>query len=375
MWKCPNCEALNDANFCAACGSPRPQDTEELEKEQYESVEEAYEVQEEIEEAPYEEAYEELYESQGAPYDAEEEMPYFEKAPQSKGNTGLIVACIAVICVGLLAIIISLVLFFAGSYKEGAKDVSVTTIVPSAVPVQPTPTVSSAPEKLLDDRNAFIETVKKELRVPNDADVVCTIGTPYIWEAAGGVELVPVTFTKNGELVAGADCNVISGEICRSIYMYTPLETEKDEVSYTNYKNGRFGFSIDVPTFLTQKQEGQNGSGATFTSADGTVELYAYGEHVAYLSENPTIDELYAFIKDGVQMNIDYDRKKDNWFVLSGDWGDKVIYDMHILKSDGTHNYFSIIYPKSREKEFDAIVTHIYKSFETGVGADSSVLK
>ena len=368
MWKCPNCDALNDANFCAGCGTPRPVD--EM------SGEEVYEVQETIQEdALCEEVYDEAYDAQEDYYAEAEVAEDVLPAPQGKGNTGLIIACIAVICVGLLAIIISLVLFFSGSFGEKTQGMPIETAAASSVASgTPESVVSSAPKRLFDDQKAFIEAVKKGLRVPNDADVECQVGTPYIWEAAGGVELVPVTFTKNGELVAGADCNVISGEICRSIYMYTPLETEK-ETEYFSYKNGRFGFSIDVPTFLTEKQEGQNGSGATFKSADGTVELYAYGEHTAYLSANPTIDELYAFIKDGVQMELDYDRKKDNWFVLSGEWGDKVIYDMHILKSDGTHNYFSIIYPESREDEFDAIVTHIYKSFKTGVGADSSVSK
>ena len=70
-----------------------------------------------------------------------------------------------------------------------------------------------------------------------------------------------------------------------------------------------------------------------------------------------------------------YKDKGDNFFVLSGCRGDKIVYEKHILKSDLTENSFVIEYPASKKDEFNAVVTYISKNMTTGIGSDSDVVK
>ncbi len=61
------------------------------------------------------------------------------------------------------------------------------------------------------------EKARKDLRIPSYVDVDCIYGAPYYWEGAG-IYLTPVGFYHNGELVACADFQTDTYEICRGIY-------------------------------------------------------------------------------------------------------------------------------------------------------------
>ena len=64
-----------------------------------------------------------------------------------------------------------------------------------------------------------IKTIREELNIPEDADVTCSVGEPRYWEN-GQIYVAGVGFSENGEYVAGADVNVDTLELARSIVMY-----------------------------------------------------------------------------------------------------------------------------------------------------------
>ena len=154
----------------------------------------------------------------------------------------------------------------------------------------------------------------------------------------------------------------------------TEVKIENKQNSYFTYENSRYGYTIDIPAFLNNKRYADNGDGGHFTNDDGSVSLSVYGHHhlpEIYSPMITNVKQLFEYEKRESDYVIDYDVQKDNWFVISGNRGNEIVYEKHFFKSDDTINTFIIVYPQSREKEFDEIVTHIVKSFKTGIGADS----
>lgn len=64
-----------------------------------------------------------------------------------------------------------------------------------------------------------IKTIRDELNIPEDADVTCSVGEPIYWEN-NQIYVAGVGFSENGEYVAGADVNVDTLELVKSIVMY-----------------------------------------------------------------------------------------------------------------------------------------------------------
>lgn len=245
------------------------------------------------------------------------------------------------------------------------------------------------------DLDNFIKTAKSGLGVPEDLNVTYSIGDSSYWEA-GETNLRFVQFFFKNTPVASAYCDAETGDPVRGILNYTPPEQDsprentqmpkntpnthkhtspsvRSNPEYTTYRNGRFGFSIDIPDFLHAGREPDNGSGLTFTSSDGTITLIAYGSHDALMYGG--IAGLYEARLADAEFPVSYKVQKDNWCVLSGDYDNTVYYQKCIYKSDETINEFLITYPKSVEKTMDSVVTHLYSSFRTGIGDDSEVAK
>ena len=53
--------------------------------------------------------------------------------------------------------------------------------------------------------SSFVQTARAELGVPDDPSITYEIGSPYYWEGAG-ITVTPITFYKDGVVVASADC-------------------------------------------------------------------------------------------------------------------------------------------------------------------------
>ncbi len=65
--------------------------------------------------------------------------------------------------------------------------------------------------------NWLKQKARADLRIPSYVDVDCILGAPYYWDGAG-IYLTPVRFYRNGELVACADFQTDTYEMCRGIY-------------------------------------------------------------------------------------------------------------------------------------------------------------
>lgn len=374
MWICPNCGIENDYQFCTECGTPESQMEEKSMEYTDNTFEEAHKSPEITETTETHEAYEPVA------------MPILQKK-----NNSLIIICCALGLIGLVLIVLLLMLLFGGSsftvsnlhtiskptsvaIKEPS-SVSTTGTTPTPAPTN-VPTTTPAPSgRWMDtNREAFLEKIRKDLGVPDNLNVTAEVGDIVYWEGAD-TYIVRVSFLHNGEIVASASVDPNTGELARSIIAYIAPSKAPAATSYKLLTNSRFGFSIEYPSMITVINHAQNGAGSSLTTPDGSVSMQVYGDHMAEFGTTPSLTELYEEYKNRASYNIGYQVKKNNWFVLSGELGSTIYYEKHFLKSDGTHNWFLIAYPKSREKEFDPIIGHLVDTFRTGKGADSPTEK
>jgi hypothetical protein len=135
---------------------------------------------------------------------------------------------------------------------------------------------------------------------------------------------------------------------------------------YKTYYNPRFEFSVAYPSnILIPEPPAWNGDGRIFRSADGAIEMRAYGGYNALFQ---TLSEVYKKECAVRGREITYKAFNGNWFVVSGYEGQNVFYLKQILKKDALKNEifltFTIEYPKSRKNILDPVIAKVAKSFK-----------
>jgi hypothetical protein len=148
---------------------------------------------------------------------------------------------------------------------------------------------------------------------------------------------------------------------------YIPKSPEK----YSEYCNDRFGFCLDVPSIL-KKQLAPNGDGLSLRMSifdDGTkpFNILAFGNTHINIDELPhSLEEVLKSYKEDVE-KITYQKKEDNWFVISGynDSGKSIFYKKVYVGKQNL-NSLSIHYPRKDKKLYDDVVNRIVGSFNSG---------
>ena len=82
-----------------------------------------------------------------------------------------------------------------------------------------------------------LAAIKAALGVPENLDVEITQGEPCYWEG-GGIYRTPIDIYYNGELIAGASVNSLTGEMAGSIYVYSAPDTSEGGINLAS----TFGF-------------------------------------------------------------------------------------------------------------------------------------
>lgn len=127
-------------------------------------------------------------------------------------------------------------------------------------------------------------------------------------------------------------------------------------ISYKNYYNSRFNFTVKYPSFLSNITQSDNGDGCMF-SKDSNTYLKVYGMHNAL---NSTIEE--EFNKYKSQSPI-YSLQKNNWFVISDYTEDGHIYYLITVLRNNVFITGYIQYPSDQKDLYSKIITEIFKNF------------
>lgn len=129
-------------------------------------------------------------------------------------------------------------------------------------------------------------------------------------------------------------------------------------IGYKTYKNGRYGFSIDYPRNFISSKPPANGDGLLFNSPDGQVQLVVSGGN----NSGSTIKDYFLNTPKG---KIAYSNTGDNWFVVTWEENDKIVYCKMFVGSN-SHNSFIFTYPKNKKDQYDEVVTNLEKTFKAG---------
>ncbi len=140
----------------------------------------------------------------------------------------------------------------------------------------------------------------------------------------------------------------------------TKKDSTSKDISYKEYYNERFEFSIEYPSKFVTKMLPANGDGIILESSDGSAELTVSGiNNVLDWTAKSCFDD---FIKD--HKNLSYKLQKDNWFVSSWNEGDNILYMKEIV-GNGSINTFYFKYPLAEKEYYDQVVQKLVESFRT----------
>lgn len=144
-----------------------------------------------------------------------------------------------------------------------------------------------------------------------------------------------------------------------------------DDFGWENYVNGRYGYSIDVPTKFLHALPPPNGEGLGFQNNDRTVSVAVWGANNAL---EWSLDDYYdaAFARDDLG-RVTYKRKTDKWYVLSGfrtvDSAngpiELIFYDRVAINSAGTAiSGLTMLFLPTLKEFMDPIVTRMSRSLK-----------
>lgn len=134
-------------------------------------------------------------------------------------------------------------------------------------------------------------------------------------------------------------------------------------VSYDDYYNPRFDFSVSYPTFFVRKYEAANQDGCEFAFGNN-YSMRVYGMNNVL---EKTIKELF---KDSKKSTDTYSTSKDNWFVVSGVNEQGNIYYRKTILENNVEYVVELVYPRAHKTEYEAVVKKVISSFQVMGGED-----
>lgn len=152
--------------------------------------------------------------------------------------------------------------------------------------------------------------------------------------------------------------------ICVSHFSYA-------ETAFSKYQNARFNYQVNYPAFLIPQGEVANGDGQAFIGQKATMRVYGgfYPNLDSQKDDNKfSIPDEFNHEKTSLQKEgykLDYTFLKGNKFVISGANDKQIVYfeKIYVAKC-GVHLYLWIYYPKEQEKQWNALIPLINKSFK-----------
>lgn len=143
-----------------------------------------------------------------------------------------------------------------------------------------------------------------------------------------------------------------------------PVTLGKD--GWMVYENPRFGFSLPVPPAMRTMRPPENGDGQRFASADGKVQLSAWGAfNVEHLGD---VEKRWQEELAEKGRTITYKRKADGWFVVSGVNADGTGFYLRYTANSRHAAGWMMTYPQADEKKYSPWIERISKSYEARLG-------
>ncbi|MDP4178040.1 MAG: hypothetical protein Q8900_06825 [Bacillota bacterium] len=153
--------------------------------------------------------------------------------------------------------------------------------------------------------------------------------------------------------------------------------TTKQQTTYTQYRNDKFGYSIEYPSdFITKIPSKEHNyettilpdsdKGKDLITPDGSAELIVSGDR--YNMEDTAKNEYKEILI--LHPNATYKIQEGNWYVVSWvDENNKIVYLKGIVENSLV-KYFEIKYPSDKKQYYDTVITHLNSTFVTLIGTE-----
>lgn len=140
-----------------------------------------------------------------------------------------------------------------------------------------------------------------------------------------------------------------------------------EESRWDTYKNARFGYSLCYPVHIfIPQEEADNGDGQRFVAVDG-AELLVWGSNNALdASVDDEVGKQLSSLESPT-FSPSYRAGRGNWRVVSGVWGEKLMYLKINLRRD-QFVAFRISYDRTLSGTYDAVVKQMSSCFDSGDG-------
>lgn len=130
--------------------------------------------------------------------------------------------------------------------------------------------------------------------------------------------------------------------------------------SYYEYRNGRFGFSIQFPKNYKYIMIPVNGDGIYVGLTNGTI----INASASYDNNEDSLVTEYAAQKERLKYHLKYSRLSATYYVLSWVDGDRIIKYEKTFRAGGKRSSFDIVYPEFQKETVNSIVEHIEQTFK-----------
>lgn len=132
------------------------------------------------------------------------------------------------------------------------------------------------------------------------------------------------------------------------------------QVSYGAYANGRYGFSVSVPTSFTSYGESDNGDGATFEDAATGATILAWGSNNVFYQDAEGVADTYADGHDLIDRAV-YGNAFDLWYRS----GSRIVR-VHGVVGEGSYNVVQIEYPEDQARQLASVSDYVANSLVAG---------
>lgn len=132
---------------------------------------------------------------------------------------------------------------------------------------------------------------------------------------------------------------------------------------FRHYENGRFGYSIDLPSDFKTVSTPENGDGLGLASADGIAKLSVWGNYVTAGGFRQESDLRRKFEADD-GWKFTYEKRGTSWVSLSGTKGDQIIYMRQIALCDDAMGNFTMEYPATQRRRFGPVIDKLVNTLK-----------
>lgn len=133
-----------------------------------------------------------------------------------------------------------------------------------------------------------------------------------------------------------------------------------ERLTYKDYYNIRYGFSIKYPSNLIKGTEPENGDGMTFTDGTGSTKLLVFGSNNVF---NATAKSAYNDTLKEIP-KVSYKKQFGNWYVVSWVEDNKIVYKKEVV-GKGSINTLIFKYPVSQKELYSGFLQSLKSYFKT----------